>query len=357
MLLHHPSSLLPILLLSLSHSAFSLASYDRAECQYPSQDPLQGCPPNTILVGHNTGFSSIQAAIFSINDTEAPYTILIQPNNYTEQVNITRSAPLTLLGVTQHPNDATKNAVNIIWHNATGTNTTGSYDNAYTSTLTVSPTLNASLTGSGPTGNSVPEGTPFGNADFRAYNLNFWNKYLPYSAGPSLATGISYANAGFYFCGVGSWQDTVYVGKLGSVYMYGSIVAGQTDFLYGFGTLWIEKSRLLLRSCGGGVTAWKGTNTTFENKYGVYIHDSDVVKANSSLEIRHKCALGRPWNAQHRSIFSGCYLDDSILPAGYIEWSASDPRVNYSEYSMDDDAAAAAACTDCGARYNDGRIS
>ena len=158
--------------------------------------------------------------------------------------------------------------------------------------------------------------------------------------------------------------------------MYGSVVAGQTDFLCeylfstivqcgcssalimlvdGFGTLWIEKSRLLLRSCGGGITAWKGTNTTFENKYGVYIHDSDVVKANSSLEIQHKCALGRPWNAQHRSIFSGCYLDDSILPAGYIEWSASDPRVNYSEYSLHD--AAAAACTDCGARYNDGGIS
>lgn len=110
----------------------------------------------------------------------------------------------------------------------------------------------------------------------------------------------------------------------------------------GFGTLWIEKSRLLLRSCGGGITAWKGTNTTFENKYGVYIHDSDVVKANSSLDIRHECALGRPWNAQHRSIFSECYLDDSILPAGYIEWSASDPRINYSEYLLNN-----AACDDC----------
>ncbi|EME88624.1 carbohydrate esterase family 8 protein, partial [Pseudocercospora fijiensis CIRAD86] len=64
------------------------------------------------------------------------------------------------------------------------------------------------------------------------------------------------------------------------------------------------------------------------SKYGVYIHDSHVVKANSSLEIRHKCPLGRPWNSQHRSIFSGCYLDDSILPAGYIEWSSSDPRLS-----------------------------
>ncbi|KXS97410.1 hypothetical protein AC579_7513 [Pseudocercospora musae] len=158
MLLHHPSSLL---LLSSSHSALSLASYDRAACQYPSQDPLQGCPPNTVLVGPNTQYETIQAAIRSIgpkNTGNASHTILIPPGNYTEQLNITHSAPLTLLGVTIYPNDATKNAVNIIWHNATGTNTTGSYDNAYTSTLTVAPTLNAGLTGSGPTGFPVPKG-------------------------------------------------------------------------------------------------------------------------------------------------------------------------------------------------------
>lgn len=51
-------------------------------------------------------------------------------------------------------------------------------------------------------------------------------------------------------------------------------------------------------------------------------------KANSSLALTGKCALGRPWNALHRSIFANTYLDDSIEPSGYIEWSASDPRVN-----------------------------
>ena len=61
---------------------------------------------------------------------------------------------------------------------------------------------------------------------------------------------------------------------------------------------------------------------------GVYIHDSKVQKANSSLAITGKCALGRPWNALHRSIFANTYLDDSIEPNGYVEWSASEPRVN-----------------------------
>lgn len=71
-----------------------------------------------------------------------------------------------------------------------------------------------------------------------------------------------------------------------------------------------------------------GTNTTFTNKYGVYIHSSNVIAANSSIatNIVGKCPLGRPWNNLHRSIFSETYLDSSILPAGYIIWSATDTR-------------------------------
>lgn len=106
-------------------------------------------------------------------------------------------------------------------------------------------------------------------------------------------------------------------------------MAGQTDFLYGFGTLYIAKSTLSLRSHGGGITAWKGTNTTFENKYGVYIDESRVIASNYTIaqKIIGQAALGRPWNALHRSIFMKSYLDASILPAGYIIWSATDPRV------------------------------
>ena len=87
----------------------------------------------------------------------------------------------------------------------------------------------------------------------------------------------------------------IYVGKLGNAYFKNGEVAGQTDFFYGFGTAWVEKTSIALRSCGGGITAWKGTNTTFVNKYGVYIVDSNVHAANSSLNIVGKCPLGRPW--------------------------------------------------------------
>lgn len=133
----------------------------------------------------------------------------------------------------------------------------------------------------------------------------------------------------------------IYVGKLGSAYFHDTIVAGQTDFLYGFGTLYVSKSLLSLRNCGGGITAWKGTNTTSpsspdsppsgnNNKYGVYISQTQFRAANSTIapSIRDKCSLGRPWNDIHRSVIMRSYLDASILPQGYTGWTGKPPNNN-----------------------------
>jgi hypothetical protein len=102
--------------------------------------------------------------------------LFLQHTHTTSQVNVTRRGPTYLLGQTAHPTDQSRNTVNIIWAAIAVTG----LDNAFTSTLTVAPNLNASLTGSGPTGFAVPPGTPFGCVDFRTYNLNFINDFAPY---------------------------------------------------------------------------------------------------------------------------------------------------------------------------------
>ncbi|OOO05247.1 glycoside hydrolase family 43 [Aspergillus oryzae] len=206
--------------------------------------------------------------------------------------------PLTLLGESNSPHNASTNSVHVRWAAATEQ---GIYtDNVYTSVLIVAPTLNASLTGSGPEGLAVPDGTPFGCSDFWTYNIDLRNVYAEY------------------------YQDTVYVGKLGNAYFHSSIVAKQTDFLYGFGTAWLELCGLVLRGCGGGITAWKGTNTTYPNKFGVYVHASSINAANASVVVEQKgrCALGRPWNSGHRSIFAEIYEDGTIQDSGYVLWQA-----------------------------------
>lgn len=186
-----------------------------ALCQYPSARVLDGCPRNTVLVGQNstsTIFRTIQNAILSLPNDNTSQTILVLPGNYTEQLNVTRKGPITLLGVTRNPRDQAANMVMVNWNSANGAGS-GFNDNAYTSVLTVAPNLNASLTGSGNTGFPVPADTPFGNTDFRAYNIDFRNNFAPRAAGPSLAVSISRANAGFYYCGIYSFQ----VSLLGAV--------------------------------------------------------------------------------------------------------------------------------------------
>ena len=194
----------------LALSVPTIAATRYSACQALTINSLDGCPSNTILVSQtncNAPFATIQRAIDSIPLDTTPWTILVEPGNYIEQLNVTRAGPLTILGQTGSPSEQSKNAVTVYWAAA---NVASSYpDNAYTSVLTVAPTLEASLTGSGPTGYAVPADTPFGNTDFRAYNIDFRNVFSEVSVGPSLAVSVSRANAGFYRCGFYSFQDTV----------------------------------------------------------------------------------------------------------------------------------------------------
>ncbi|KAI1635557.1 pectin methylesterase family protein [Biscogniauxia mediterranea] len=341
-------------------------------CRKKTSDPLEGCPNGTLYVSQSdvrAEFTTIQSAISSLPNDTSPHVILIAPGIYVEQLNVTRAGPLTLLGASDRPwqnrsyagsGPGPENDVQVYWNSANYNATFA--DNVYTGVLTVGPTLAATLTGSGPTGYPVPADTPFGCTDFRAYNVDFRNEFAPYASGPAHAVGVSRANAGFYSCGFYSWQDTVYIGKLGNAYFHDVVVAGQTDFLYGFGTLFLQASTLLLRSCGGGITAWKGTNTTatnstatpgFVNKYGVYVSSSRVLAANASVapSIAGRCSLGRPWNDLHRSLYRDTYLDGSVLAAGYTTWGGKEnggigpdtTMAVYRVYGPGHDAAAEAA--------------
>jgi pectin methylesterase-like acyl-CoA thioesterase len=123
-------ALISLTLLNLC-SAISITN--RQACQYPTKNPLNGCPKNTVLVGPGQQYSTVQSAILSLPNNTTPHHLLILPGNYTEQVNVTRQGPVYLFGQTRFANDQTKNVVNIIWRNATGAEVNSTIDNAYTS--------------------------------------------------------------------------------------------------------------------------------------------------------------------------------------------------------------------------------
>ena len=61
-------------------------AFDRGFCQSPTKNPLEGCPPGTLLVGEGQRYTTIQSAVLSLGNTTTPAVILIEPGNYTEQV-------------------------------------------------------------------------------------------------------------------------------------------------------------------------------------------------------------------------------------------------------------------------------
>lgn len=195
-----------------------------AKCQRPAKHhPLDGCPKHTLYVNKDAAvanFTTIQDAILSLPNNTDAYTILIAPGDYNEQLNVTRQGPLTLLGVSDRPwkgksysnidyDTTSSNRVTVSWAMANHDSSGKIVDNAVTSVLTVAPTWESSKSGFGPTGWPVPDGTPFGCEDFRAYNIDFRNYAADAADGPAHAAGISRANAGFYSCGLYSYQDTV----------------------------------------------------------------------------------------------------------------------------------------------------
>ncbi|KAF8817178.1 carbohydrate esterase family 8 protein [Phlegmacium glaucopus] len=306
--------------------------------------PLLGCPRGTTFVSQNTSdvyahFHSIQEAVLSLNETD-PATILIAEGEYHETVNVTRKGPLILLG--QLPNTS-PNSLNRPFANASEVplkqNLVKVWDNRYVQTgmdgaqsavLLVSPSFNASLIGSGPTG--APLQPLFGNVDFKAYNIDFENRAATFAISQALVTDISYANASFYGCSFASYQDTWYTGRNASTYVVDSIIYGQTDYIFGFGTAWFQNTVLANRACGGGLVAWKGTNLTDApgNRYGAYIADSSIIRspdANATKSTKGMCYLGRPWNDLATTVYLRTYMDDSIRPTGWTTFSNKSPVI------------------------------
>ncbi|KAI8060011.1 pectin lyase fold/virulence factor [Gongronella butleri] len=302
-----------------------------ASCQKPkaaSKNPTIGCPHGTVYVSAShpkAHYRTVQSAIAGVAGKREA-TILIGSGTYHEVINVTTSGALTMLGETVQPGNWSANLVTI-WNSSAIPMLPAGADDADTVTFTVAPNRPAALIGAGFYGAPIVNDT-FGSPDFKAYNLNVENRYANYSAGQALALDVSYANASFYGCAFRSYQDTVYVGRAGAAYFTGCEIAGQTDFIFGFGTAWFENSTIAMRGCGGGVTAWKGSpdgyNGIYNNTFGAYFHDSQLIKspdANATLNIVGKCALGRPWNNLSRVVFDDCYMDESIQPNGFIPWS------------------------------------
>lgn len=144
------------------------------------------------------------------------------------------------------------------------------------------------------------------------------------SAGPGKGQAVALRVGGdlsvVYNCGIEAYQDTLYVHSNRQFYAADDI-SGTVDFIFGNAAAVIQGCEIRARRPSPGqedtVTA-QGRSDPNQNT-GISIHRCRITGAPDLGGT--PVYLGRPWRRYSRTVVMGTFLDRSIAPAGWLEWS------------------------------------
>jgi len=261
-------------------------------------------------------FSSLQSAVNSLPDTSSPQTIFIYPGTYEEQVIISRSAPLTIMGYTTNTATYTENTVLITQSKSLGQTTS---DDA-TATISIH------------------------QSNFAMYNVNASNTFGKASSnGQALALSAYGNNMGFYGVAIFSYQDTL-LADTGTQFFGKSYIQGAVDFIFGqTARLFIQGS--VIASIGPGCITADGRDSSTNPSLFV-INESDVILGpNAASGTSGNVFLGRPWRDWASVVFSQNTLGSQINPAGWSPWNSTDPNTDHVLFGEFDNTGPGAAGT------------
>nr|CAB3491246.1 unnamed protein product [Digitaria exilis] len=174
---------------------------------------------------------------------------------------------------------------------------------------------------------SVADGyTTYATATVAAMGSGFIAKGLTIinSAGPGKGQAVALRVGGdlsvVYQCAIQAHQDTLYVHSNRQFYAQDDI-AGTVDFIFGNSAVVIQNCDIQARRPSPGqkdtVTA-QGRMDPNQNT-GISIHKCRIMGASDIGGM--PVYLGRPWQKYSRTIVMESFLDGSISPAGWLEWS------------------------------------
>ncbi|KAL5207872.1 hypothetical protein ABZP36_032307 [Zizania latifolia] len=174
---------------------------------------------------------------------------------------------------------------------------------------------------------SIADGyTTYASATVAAMGSGFMAKGLTIvnSAGPGKGQAVALRVGGdlsvVYQCSVEAYQDTLYVHSNRQFYADDDI-SGTVDFIFGNAAVVIQNCDIHPRRPSSGqadtMTA-QGRSDPNQNT-GISIHRCRVAAAP---DIGGTAVyLGRPWQRYSRTVVMETFLDRSIAPAGWLEWS------------------------------------
>ncbi|CAD0092854.1 unnamed protein product [Aureobasidium mustum] len=268
-------------------------------------------PSGALIVSKNAidgvaTYDTIQAALNAApTSSKTNATIFIYPGVYEEKLIVNKSGTTIFMGYSDSTDDYSKNQVTI--QQSYGVDTQG-------------------------TGSDVDAATVYATGNyFYAYNVNFRNNNGTQQNIASLGFAVKSSKYAFmHGCQIYGNQDTLYIS--GNMFTFKSYIEGNVDFIFGAGSGYFLNSTISPNEDGDSITAAKrATNTT---SAGFVFDQCSIVPAAGSSGFKN-VSLGRPWNNFARVLYAGCYLDGSVGPAGWTQWSKSAPQtdgVTFAEY-------------------------
>jgi pectin methylesterase-like acyl-CoA thioesterase len=269
-------------------------------------------PSGTLIVGLNATdcqFGNVSAAIAALPDDSKPYTILIMPGVYNEQLSITRRGKVTLIGQTSYAGDYSRNEVTIQF-------SSGRLTSAGQNEMT--PVINAKKTND--------------NSGMAMYNINFVNTYPQTTDTAALAADFYGANIAAYGCKFVGFQDTLLANK-GTQVFSNCYIEGSVDFIWGFSTAYFHQCYIASNTKGSCIAAHSRTPGTTSG----YVFDSCYLTYTDSYGSSFGLSyLGRPYNNYSTAIYMNSFMDKHINAAGWNVWSPKNPQtsdVTFGEYN------------------------
>ncbi|KAK8630804.1 hypothetical protein V6N13_079578 [Hibiscus sabdariffa] len=160
---------------------------------------------------------------------------------------------------------------------------------------------------------------------FIAKGITFEN-----SAGPSKHQAVALRSgsdlSAFYKCSFVGYQDTLYVHSLRQFYRECDIY-GTVDFIFGNAAAVFQGCNLYARKPDPNqknIFTAQGREDPNQNT-GISILSSKIAAAADLIPVKSsfKTYLGRPWKEYSRTVIMRSYIDDSVNPAGWLEWNGT----------------------------------
>lgn len=150
------------------------------------------------------------------------------------------------------------------------------------------------------------------------------------SAGPSKHQAVALRSgadfSAFYKCSFVGYQDTLYTHSLRQFYRECDIY-GTVDFIFGNAAVIFQNCNMYARKPDPNqknIFTAQGREDPNQNT-GISIMNSKMVAAADLIPEKstYKTYLGRPWKKYSRTVIVHTYIDDSVDPAGWLEWNGT----------------------------------